>query len=335
LNNCKFNQQMCGRAACTLDPKRFHQTVSKFLGTNPLKWVGQDSFKPTYNLTPTNNLPVIYKTKIKNESLCKEELESDGILFKSASKLLTSEEQSAGFIIHTMQWGIPVTIENVLKPVINARLETIFEKPMFKKLLPSHRCVVFIDGYYEWHNGYMTTPINGKKIPTKSQKQIYFICPKNNRVKEENPQDEHIMLCIAGLWESRKVKKEDKEEIEYYFTLVSLSASEEVTPIHHRMPAILTNRQDIETWLGDDTKAALSVLNHPQPGSLDFKKVSDFVAKARNDGKRCIELKTESKGTLHAFFKKISTIKQESTKRKVDQDYSENVPKKIKLEEPN
>jgi hypothetical protein len=63
--------------------------------------------------------------------------------------------------------------------------------------------------------------------------------------------------------------------------------------------------------------------------------VSDFVSKAGNNGVRCIELKTEAKGTLHAFFGKSQAIKKEASKRKaeIEKQEGESAQKKIKLEE--
>jgi putative SOS response-associated peptidase YedK len=267
---------MCGRAACTLDPSMYRHAVSKNLGTDmsQSQWKGQSAYKQTYNAAPTDNLPVVYKCKTQKTEPIKILQESDGT-FKSASELLASEvkqESTVGYVIHTMKWGIPVTIENnTIKPVINARSESLTEKPMFKRLLGSNRCVVFIDGYYEWQNATLSSPSKGKSIPKKSPRQTLFICPKDNAIKTENPQDEHELLCLAGLYRADKVKKEGSDELEYYFTVVTLPSTGEMGTIHDRTPAILTSRNDIEKWLGDDEP--LSALKNPPPNSLQFKKV--------------------------------------------------------------
>jgi putative SOS response-associated peptidase YedK len=269
----------------------------------------------------------VYKNKFHKAPV---KIESDGT-FKSASELLVkNEEQENAYVIHTMKWGIPINVENGVKPIINARSESFLEKPMFKRLMVNNRCVVFIDGYYEWQNAALISPTKGKGLPKKTQRQIYFIHPRNG-IKKEEPQEEHELLCLAGLYESRTVKKEGKDETEYYFTVVTLASMEEMSSIHDRVPAILTTKEDIENWLGDGGNH-LKAIKHPAPHSLQLKKVNEFVSRAGNDGVRCIESKTESKGTLHAFFSKTA-VKKEAPKRKADEIKEEETsPKKMKLE---
>ena len=67
-------------------------------------------------------------------------------------KLPVVKFHSKGKILETLQWGLtpPWTQEREVKPLINARLETLGEKMTFKNLIKSNRCLVVADGYYEW-----------------------------------------------------------------------------------------------------------------------------------------------------------------------------------------
>jgi len=103
---------------------------------------------------------------------------------------------------------------------INARAETISEKPSFREAFQKRRCLVPADGFWEWET------IGKKKIPWK------FTRPDGEE------------FCLAGLWESWMSEGEPLES----FTIITTSPNELVRSVHDRMPVILS-QDDGEVWL--------------------------------------------------------------------------------------
>uniref|UniRef100_A0A7C1FJD2 Abasic site processing protein n=1 Tax=Caldilinea aerophila TaxID=133453 RepID=A0A7C1FJD2_9CHLR len=152
--------------------------------------------------------------------------------------------------------------------MINARAETVPEKPAFRAAFRRRRCIVPASGFYEWMKK------NGGKQP-------YYITSGDG-----------TLLGFAGLWESWTGP--EGEEIESC-TILTTDANEEVARLHNRMPVILAP-EDYATWLGDGqeaTPAQLAQLKHlfrPFPaGRLKLYPVSSYVNNPRNEGAACIE----------------------------------------------
>jgi putative SOS response-associated peptidase YedK len=142
--------------------------------------------------------------------------------------------------------------------LINARAETVTKKPMFRRLLAKHRCLVPTTGFYEW-----------KKIG--SRKTPHFI-----RVKYEN------YFALAGLWDHWKDPK--GEEIKS-FTIITTKANDVLSEIHPRMSVIL-RKQDEEMWLSIRTLTDkdLERLFEPFPSRLmESYQVSPAVNSVKND----------------------------------------------------
>jgi putative SOS response-associated peptidase YedK len=126
-----------------------------------------------------------------------------------------------------MQWGlIPHWVKNPKKSVhpINAKAETLTEKPMFCGLLKNKRCLVPASGFYEWKND------GTRKIP-------YYI-----RLKESS------LFAIAGLYD---VWYDTFNEAHLTYTIITTNANEIVAPLHDRMPVIL-KQEDENRWLSGD-----------------------------------------------------------------------------------
>jgi len=150
-----------------------------------------------------------------------------------------------------------------VKP-INARAEGATKRPMFRKLMEIHRCVVPVDGFYEWRK----TPAG--KLP-------YYI-----RLARDEP------LLLAGLWD--RWKRGDAPAIES-FAILTTPANPSIAALHDRMPAII-ERGDLDTWLDRQTKdtAALQSLLKPCPMErLRGFPVSRRVNSADNEGADLIE----------------------------------------------
>lgn len=148
--------------------------------------------------------------------------------------------------------------------MINARAETIFEKPSFKSLVKNSRCLIVADGFYEW-----------KKIGSK--KQPYFIQLKSRET-----------FGFAGLytsWTSR-----DGSEI-HSCTIVTTTPNEQMVTIHQRMPVILTGVK-AECWLDKNETSSTQIKDLLQPAAndlLEIYPVSTYVNSPANDDVRCQE----------------------------------------------
>ena len=148
--------------------------------------------------------------------------------------------------------------------LINARAETLAEKPAFRSLLGRHRCLVLADGFYEWRRG-----ADGGREP------LHF------RLAEGSP------FAFAGLWTSRAdpVTGQPVES----FTIVTTSANELVASVHDRMPVILP--PDLEPdWLDPEISRehALSLLAPYDPRGMRAMPASRRVNSVRNDDARLL-----------------------------------------------
>ena len=147
--------------------------------------------------------------------------------------------------------------------MINARSETVAEKPAFRAAFKYRRCLVPTDGFYEWQK------LNGKKQP------VYI-----------KAQDGGV-LAIAGIWE--RWTSADGSEIESC-SLLTTAPNELLQPIHDRMPVIIAPA-DYEAWLSPQTQRpeALQPLLRPYPAALMATyPVSPLVNSPYNDSAECI-----------------------------------------------
>jgi putative SOS response-associated peptidase YedK len=150
--------------------------------------------------------------------------------------------------------------------LINARAETVAEKPAFRSAFRQRRCLVLADGFYEW-----------QQQENKKQKQPYYF-----RVNDGQP------FAFAGLWE--RWQDGNGKEIESC-TLLTTQPNELMNPIHNRMPVIL-DPKDYDLWLDLEVKKPelLQPLLHPYPTEeMMAYPVSKAVNKPSNDSTECIE----------------------------------------------
>ena len=216
---------MCGRFSFT----SVRDEVENRFGV----FIDRDEYTPRYNCAPSQKLAVI----------------SNG-----------SPEKLSYF-----RWGlIPFWAKDISigNKMINARAETINEKPSFKTSFRRRRCLVLSDGFYEWEK-------SGKeKLP-------YRILRKDDN-----------MFAMAGLWETWK----DAEEKEIHsFTIVTTSANSLVGELHNRMPVILMP-EDEKLWLSEyDEKKHLDLLK-PFPSELiTMYRVSKLVNSPVNESEEVIK----------------------------------------------
>ncbi len=167
-----------------------------------------------------------------------------------------------------LQWGlIPSWAKDpaIGSRMINARSETIAQKPSFRTAFVRRRCLVLADGYYEW-----------KKEA--GGKQPYLV-----HMHDDQP------FGFAGLWEFWEGGPT------YSCTVITAEANEATSNLHHRMPVIL-DPTNIPTWLdpSNEDKSALQELLKPYEGdNLVIDKVSKHVNNARHEDPQCVEVQKE------------------------------------------
>ena len=150
-------------------------------------------------------------------------------------------------------WAKDISIGNKM---INARAETITEKPSFRTPLFSKRCLVPADGFFEWQQD--------------SGKQPFRIFVKSSSV-----------FAMAGLWERWK---SPQGEIVNSFTIITTEANSFMQPIHNRMPVIL-EKENEKTWLLSTNPDEILQLLKPYPSSdMDAYTVTKLVNSPRNQG---------------------------------------------------
>jgi len=171
--------------------------------------------------------------------------------------------------LNTMRWGlVPSWSKNIATSykMINARAETVDQKPTFKKLLVGKRCLVLADGYYEWQE------VEGQKNKN----------PMRIVLKNREP------FAFAGLydtWVDPKGKSLDS------FTIITTTASAAIQHVHDRMPVILREK-DEEVWLDPGVKdiSRLKLMLAPYHGDqLEAYPVSRLVNSPTNDVPACLE----------------------------------------------
>ena len=221
---------MCGRYMLTRDAKSLAEEFAI---------VAPERLSPRYNIAPTQ------------------------------PTLIVREEEKRR-VAALVRWGlVPFWADDIAigQRMINARAETVADKPAFRAAFRRRRCLVPADGYYEWQTR------NGGKQP-------YWIAAADARC-----------FALAGLWEHWQ---RDGNELQT-MSLLTCAANQRLSAIHDRMPVIIA-RQHYATWLATDTPlAALQALLTAAPDqSLVMRAVSTRVNSARNDGPDCIEALVQS-----------------------------------------
>jgi len=165
-----------------------------------------------------------------------------------------------------LKWGlIPswAKDDSMSARLINARSETVTEKPAFREAFKRSRCIIPADGFYEWQR-------------TEGKKQPFFFSMRDER-----------MFGFAGLWD--RWKEEGGKVIESC-TILTTEANEVLLPVHDRMPVIL-HHETYDEWLNTDVRAleSLKELLRPYPSSeMTSYPVSARVNNPRNQGEELI-----------------------------------------------
>ena len=171
---------------------------------------------------------------------------------------------------------LPSWAKNRKSMNINARSESIFEKMTFRDSFKSRRCIIPINGFFEWE-------VEDKK------KTPYFVSDTKNEY-----------LAVAGIWDEWFDTELNMKIVTV--ALITCDANEKLSQIHHRMPIIL-EKKDFDVWLSNSSIKELNKLFKIYPNKkLDLHEVTSNVNKVLFDEKTCIEkIEKEEVGQLSLF----------------------------------
>jgi len=211
------------------------QTIQQILD------VGTVSFEviPNYNVAPTQKIITVIKHNNENK-------------------------------LEKLHWGlVPFWAKDISigSRMINARAETVSQKPSFRNAFRKRRCLIPADGFYEWKG-------------EKGNKQPYYVS-----IPSGEP------FSFAGLWETWTDKETGEESVYKSCTIITTAASESIREIHHRMPVILDPKFH-EKWLNadiQDPKALQVIINDGIIHNMSFYPVSKLVNSVKNNDPNCIK----------------------------------------------
>src|ERR1700722_19488872 len=178
-------------------------------------FVERPNLAPRYNIAPTQDVPVIRQRR----------------------------EPTGQRSVAELRWGlVPPSAEHPKAgpPLINARAETLLEKPAFRGAFQRRRCLVPADGYYQWREGDV-------------EKHPYLVARRDA-----------APFALAGIWERWGPRHDPAAAIDS-FTIITTDANDFLRPFHHRMPVVLAP-ESFARWLEPDAEAGgLSDLLVPAP----------------------------------------------------------------------
>jgi putative SOS response-associated peptidase YedK len=231
---------VCGRYSLTR-PEEVPDVLAPVLD-DPALPVG---FAPRYNIAPTQTLPIVANREKR--------------------------------VIELARWGLVPSWADDLSigaRLINARGESLSQKPAFRDAFARRRCLVPADGFYEWKRAGKT-------------KQPHFIHPAPRRA-----------FAFAGLWASWRAP--DQTWVISY-TIVTCPASPLVAPLHDRMPVVVAP-EDFDRWLTReplDPDALQDIVAPSGPAGWTIEPVSEAVNRVENDGPECLApMAPPAQGTL-------------------------------------
>jgi len=189
--------------------------------------------------------------------------------------------------LDVMSWGlVPSWAKDVSRAasLINARSESVAEKPSFRNLISRHRCVMPMNAYYEW---------KPMKVAGKAMKQPFAFFPS-----EDSAYDHESHFAVASLWSIWR--DGDGNELTTCVALTT-EANDRVSQVHNRMPVLLT-KDGVAQWLSDDVVAPLHLANGIPDEAVEFLAVSTEVNNARNHGPQLLEPITLAEETPETLF---------------------------------
>jgi putative SOS response-associated peptidase YedK len=242
---------MCGRYASSRRPEDLVEEFEVVDNRVPAP------LEPDYNVAPTKEVYAVMQRRPSRDS-----------------------EEEAQRQLRVLTWGlVPSWAKDpsIGNRMINARMETVAEKPAYKRAFAKRRCLLPADGYFEWY------PTQELTKAGKPRKQPFFIHPRDGGV-----------LAMAGLyeiWRDPTRDEEDPDRFRWTCTVLTTQAEDAVGHIHDRMP-LMVEPGRWAAWL--DPRPAgrdelLSLLVPAAPGRLEAHPVSTLVSNVRNNGPELVE----------------------------------------------
>lgn len=225
---------MCGRYVIISTP----EAIRALFG-----YAGQPNFPPRYNVAPTQPVPVVRLDGGKR-------------------------------VFALMRWGLlPSWVKDpkTFPLLINARGESVLEKPAFRNAMRRRRCLIPTDGFYEWQAGRAGGP-----------KRPYFV-----RARRE-PGGEAPPLAFAGLYETWTGP--NGEELDTA-AIVTTAANRTLAAIHDRMP-VFVPREAFDLWLDCDSvepDVAAALIRPADDGLLEAYEISTAVNRVANDSESLLK----------------------------------------------
>ncbi|MET0695453.1 MAG: SOS response-associated peptidase [Propionibacteriaceae bacterium] len=242
---------MCGRYAASANPE---ELVEEF----EIDEVFAGVPGPDFNVAPTVAVPAVLERHVRDD---------DGNNTDETTRRLTP-----------LTWGLVPSWakdRSIGSRLINARFETIAEKPAFKKAFSARRCLLPADGYYEWYTSEAATQVLGRTV--KAKKQPFFIHRADGG-----------RLAMAGLYEIWRDPTKDRDDETAWLrtcVVITTQATDAVGHIHDRMPMVV-GRDAWDAWLDPaltDPEAALKLLGVTEPDALEVYAVSTAVNSVKNN----------------------------------------------------
>ena len=242
---------MCGRYASSRRPE---DLIEEFEVEEPRVAA---PLEPDYNVAPTKEVYAVVQRPPSRDS-----------------------DEPARRQLRVLRWGlVPSWAKDpsIGNRMINARMETVAEKPAYKKAFAARRCLLPADGYFEWY------PTEQLTRAGKPRKQPFFIRPKDGGT-----------LAMAGLyeiWRDPARDEDDPERFRWTCTVLTTEAEDSLGHIHDRMP-LMVEPERWSRWLDPglaDRDDLLSLLVPAAPGRLEAFPVASLVSNVRNNGPELVE----------------------------------------------
>ncbi|MFH9011612.1 SOS response-associated peptidase [Streptomyces sp. NPDC017943] len=241
---------MCGRYSSTRAP----EDLTKLFGVTD--WRPEETLAPSWNVAPTDRVHAV---------------------LERASRDGTEEVRRE---LRALKWGlVPSWAKDpkVGARMINARVESVHEKPAYRRAFAKRRCLLPADGFFEWEQ--VKDEATGR-----TRKQPYFIHPADGQV-----------MAMAGLyeyWRNPEVKDDDDPHAWLLTcTIITTEATDAAGRVHPRMPLAL-DPEHYDAWLDpghQDTEDLRALLTQPADGNLRARPVSTAVNNVRNNGAHLLD----------------------------------------------
>jgi putative SOS response-associated peptidase YedK len=177
-------------------------------------------------------------------------------------RLITFIHDGQKFRVGTSLWGLPLSDQSS-QVVINARSESVFEKPMFRQAMKTRRCLILGSGFYEW------------KRDEKPSRVFWF------------HHDNQPFMLFAGLYQ---VVKDDQGKQTVYSSMLTTSANPVMQPIHDRIPVML-NPDQYRHWVDPNTSIdeLAFLFKSSNYIGLKYYEVSAYVNQVKHNDLTCLE----------------------------------------------